>query len=106
MLRSVGRLEIVWAVLALLWLLFYLGVPDFGLRGLLQLVLFVLGGVIAIRWMRRLIQKVIWRLRNRLVVAYIFMAVLPTVLLVTLFLTGVWLATWQLALYLVTTEFD
>ena len=45
---------------------------------------FVLGLVVAVRWLVVGMRRIIWRLRYRLVVAYLFIAVVPILLIVTL----------------------
>ena len=73
---------------------------------LLRLVAYVLGAWAALRLARRLIKKAIWRLRNRLMVAYVFIAVVPVALILVLAGLGIWMATTQVAVYLVTSELD
>ncbi|MCX6624185.1 MAG: SpoIIE family protein phosphatase, partial [Acidobacteria bacterium] len=55
---------------------------------------------------RRGLRKVLWRLRNRLYVAYLFIAVVPVVLIIVLVGTGIWVLTTQIAVYMVTSELD
>jgi sigma-B regulation protein RsbU (phosphoserine phosphatase) len=73
---------------------------------LLRLLLYALGAWVALRAARRVIRKIIWSLRNRLIVAYLFIAVTPVVLILVLVGLGVWMATTQVAVYLVTSELD
>ena len=47
-----------------------------------------------------------WRLRNRLIVTYIFIAMVPIVLIATLAALGGYLLVNGLAVYLVTSELD
>lgn len=59
-----------------------------------------------VRLMRLAARHVLWRLRNRLVVTYLFIAVVPFLLVAALAgLTGYWLVN-QMAIYLVTSELD
>ena len=53
---------------------------------------------------RRGMRKAIWRLRNRLIAAYLFIAVVPIVLILTLVGIGTWLVIGEMATYLVNTE--
>ncbi len=55
---------------------------------------------------RLMLRSLIWRLRNRLIVAYVFIALVPLLLLVTL--SGIigYFITSQMAIYLVTSELD
>jgi sigma-B regulation protein RsbU (phosphoserine phosphatase) len=50
-------------------------------------------------WLR---SKLLWRLRNRLIVTYVFIGVIPLVLLITLTLTTFYLFAGQFATYIVT----
>jgi sigma-B regulation protein RsbU (phosphoserine phosphatase) len=52
------------------------------------------------RWVR---DRVLWRLRNRLIVTYVFIGVIPVILLVTLALTAFYLFAGQFATFIVTT---
>lgn len=72
----------------------------------LPLAAYVFGAWAALRLARRLIRKAIWRLRNRLMVAYAFIAVVPVALILVLAGLGIWMATTQVAVYLVTSELD
>ena len=50
--------------------------------------------------------RIIWRLRNRLVVTYVFIAIVPTLLLLALAYIGGYFVTGQMAAYLVNTALD
>jgi sigma-B regulation protein RsbU (phosphoserine phosphatase) len=52
------------------------------------------------------VRRVIWRLRNRLIVAYLFIAFVPIVLIVILVAIGGYSLVGQLAVYLVSSELD
>jgi len=60
---------------------------------------FVLFSWLAFRWLRR---EVLWRLRNRLIVSYILIGVIPVILLLTLSLTAFYLFAGQFATFVVT----
>ncbi len=64
-------------------------------------VAFTLVVWLAFRWLR---DKLLWRLRNRLIVTYVFMGVIPIILLVTLALTAFYLFAGQFATYIVTSD--
>jgi phosphoserine phosphatase RsbU/P len=53
-----------------------------------------------IRWLRN---HLLWRLRNRLIVTYVFIGVIPLILLVTLAMTAFYLFAGQFATFIVTT---
>jgi len=48
--------------------------------------------------------RLVWRLRNRLIVTYIFIGVVPTVLIIALAYVGAWVVVGQVATYLVGSE--
>jgi phosphoserine phosphatase RsbU/P len=48
--------------------------------------------------------RVLWRVRNRLIVTYVFIAVVPIVLILALVGVSVWIVSGQVASYLVTSE--
>ena len=55
---------------------------------------------------RRISGGLLWRLRNRLIVTYIFIGVIPFVLLVALFLGGLYLLAGQFATFVATSRLD
>jgi sigma-B regulation protein RsbU (phosphoserine phosphatase) len=59
--------------------------------------------VLAFRWLKR---KVLWRLRNRLIVTYVFIGVIPAVLLVAMALITVYGLAGQFAVFVVTSEIN
>jgi phosphoserine phosphatase RsbU/P len=64
------------------------------------------GTWLALRWMRIAARQAVWRLRNRLVVTYLFIAVAPIAMVVMLALLGGYSLVYQLAAYLVTSELE
>jgi sigma-B regulation protein RsbU (phosphoserine phosphatase) len=69
----------------------------------LSFIAIVLLLVLALRWVRA---KMLWRLRNRLIVTYVFIGVIPVVLLVALALGSFYLFAGQFATFIVTTGLD
>ena len=63
----------------------------------------VLFFVLAFRWIKR---RILWRLRNRLIVTYVFIGVIPAVLLVAMGLITLYGLGGQFAVFVVTSEFD
>jgi len=57
--------------------------------------------ILAFRWLRR---RILWRLRNRLIVTYVFIGVIPVVLLVAMAVIGIYLFAGQFAVFVVTSE--
>jgi phosphoserine phosphatase RsbU/P len=102
---------IAWYLLGLDLLLFVLQ-KVFGLLNLsygdslggwvsfLSFLVIVLFSILAFRWLKA---KVLWRLRNRLIVTYVFIGVIPVVMLVALALGSFYLFAGQFATFIVTT---
>jgi sigma-B regulation protein RsbU (phosphoserine phosphatase) len=63
----------------------------------------VLFSILAFRWLKR---RILWRLRNRLIVTYIFIGVIPVVLLVTLGFVTLYLFAGQFSGFVVTSELN
>jgi phosphoserine phosphatase RsbU/P len=61
----------------------------------------VLLALAASRWLRA---KLLWRLRNRLIVTYVFIGVIPVLLLVMISLITIYLLAWQFAGFIVTSD--
>ncbi len=74
-----------------------------GWVGILSSLAIVLLGLLAFRWLRA---RVLWRLRNRLIVTYVFIAVIPVVLLVAMAFITLYLFAGQFANFVVTSELD
>lgn len=69
----------------------------------LSFVVIILFAIAAVRWLKA---RMLWRLRNRLIVTYIFIGVIPVVLLLTLALGSLYLFAAQFATFIVTTKLD
>ena len=69
----------------------------------LSLLVIVFLVVLAARWLSG---GLLWRLRNRLIVTYIFIGVIPLALLITLALGGFYLSAGQFATFIVTSRLD
>jgi len=69
----------------------------------LTLVVIVLFFFLAFGWIKA---KILWRLRNRLIVTYVFIGVIPVVLLVALALGTFYLFAGQFATFIVTSELN
>ncbi len=63
----------------------------------------LLFSIVAFRWLKR---KLLWRLRNRLIVTYVFIGVIPAALLVTMALVTIYLFAGQFASFVVTSEIN
>jgi phosphoserine phosphatase RsbU/P len=60
-------------------------------------------GIVGFRWLRR---QILWRLRNRLIVTYVFIGVIPVFLLVAISFLTLYLLAGQFANFVVTSEID
>jgi sigma-B regulation protein RsbU (phosphoserine phosphatase) len=72
-----------------------------GFLAFLALLAFAYFSIRIFRWARR---KLLWGLRNRLIIAYIFIAVVPILLLLTMAGLGAYLLYWQLGSYVLYSE--
>jgi sigma-B regulation protein RsbU (phosphoserine phosphatase) len=77
-----------------------------GLATFFAFVLVIVGAILAVRLIRHVIRKSIWRLRYRLIVTYVFIGVVPIVLILTLAVLGTWIVVGQVAAYLVSSELE
>ena len=106
LLRRFGMLEKTFAVLLFLYIFVSLTAPGSGFASLLQVVLVLLGLWLLIRLTRMGIKQAIWRLRNRLMMTYLFIAVVPVLLIILFVGIGGYALSSQLAVYLVSSELD
>src|SRR5579863_5785732 len=74
-----------------------------GWVGFLTFLASVLFCVLAFRWLKR---RILWRLRNRLIVTYVFIGVIPVVLLVAMAGFSLFLFAGQFASYVVISELN
>jgi sigma-B regulation protein RsbU (phosphoserine phosphatase) len=72
-----------------------------GWVGFLSFIAAVLFFILGFRWVKR---RVLWRLRNRLIVTYVFIGVIPAVLLVAMGLITLYGLGGQFAVFVVTSE--
>jgi sigma-B regulation protein RsbU (phosphoserine phosphatase) len=105
-LRRTGKLERTFAVLLLAYVCLLLVAPHGLFVTLLQLALLAAGGWLLFRVARMGVRKLIWRLRNRLLVAYLFIAVVPVLLIVSLAGMGVYILARQLGVYVAIDELE
>jgi sigma-B regulation protein RsbU (phosphoserine phosphatase) len=74
-----------------------------GWVGILSALAIVLLAILAYRWLKA---RLLWRLRNRLIVTYVFIGVIPVVLLVAMAFITIYLFAGQFANFVVTSELD
>jgi sigma-B regulation protein RsbU (phosphoserine phosphatase) len=101
-----GRVERAFLISLAVFIILALVAPASGWTALAQFVSLALGVWAAARVIRIASRHAIWRLRNRLIVTYLFIAVVPVILIVTLAGLSGWALTSQVAVYLVTSELD
>jgi sigma-B regulation protein RsbU (phosphoserine phosphatase) len=72
-----------------------------GWVGFLSFLVIVLFSILAFRWIKA---KALWRLRNRLIVTYVFIGVIPVVMLIALAFLSFYLFAGQFATFIVTSS--
>lgn len=101
-----GKVDKAFAGALALYLILLAAAPQSGWETFAAFVAYVLGAWILLRLLRIGLHKITWRLRNRLVVAYLFIAVLPILLILTLVALGGYILAGQVSMYLVRSELD
>jgi len=91
-------LQKVLGLIAASWGQYLVGWVDF-----LLIVAAVLFLILAFRWVRR---RILWRVRNRLIVTYVFIGVIPAVLLVAMAFITLYGFAGQFAVFVVTSEIN
>ena len=95
--RRLGGIERAFLVLVVVYLvLLVTRVSSVG-QALVALALFVTGLLSVFRIARRGMRQAIWRLRNRLIAAYLFIAVVPIVLILAMAGLASWVVIGQMA---------
>src|ERR1044071_6160344 len=102
--RRLGRVEKAFLISVLLYVILFFTHIAPTLQAIVALAAFFLGIVTLFRLARRGMKKAIWRLRNRLIAAYLFIAVVPIVLILSLVMIAGWAVIGQMAVYLINTE--
>jgi sigma-B regulation protein RsbU (phosphoserine phosphatase) len=104
--QRLARIEKAFLLVLLLYIILALATPASAFRLLLLIAVWTLGIAAAFRLVRRHAPEIIWRLRNRLIVAYAFIAVVPVLLIVVLVASATFVIAAQTAVYLITSELD
>ena len=99
-----GATEKVFLLLLLVYALLYFTGAAPGLAAVIALAAFAVGLVALIRLLRRTVRKAIWGLRNRLIAAYLLIAVVPIVLILALAGIAATAVVGQMAVYMVDNE--
>lgn len=101
-----GKLETAFVLLLLADGIISFFRPAAGVGALLTLACYVVGAICLVRLVRRTLKEVLWRLRNRLIVSYLFIAVVPIALLMLLAAVAGWVLMGQVAIYLVNADLE
>ncbi len=80
--------------------------PGSAFTAIVELVTVVLAFIVGIHLLRRLMRGAIWRLRNRLMMTYLFIGVVPVVLALAMAALSGYLLASRLSVYLVNSELD
>src|SRR5690349_3850652 len=102
--RRLGPVEKAFVASVVLYLLLYAFSTGFLPQALVGFAAFLLGLTALIRLARRALRNAIWRLRNRLIAAYLFIAVVPVVLIIVMVSMTGYVVIGQMAVYLINTE--
>jgi len=104
--RRLGLMEWAFAAVAVVYAILYFARVSSILNSIFALATVVCGLAVLGRLARRLMRRAIWRLRNRLIVAYLFIAVVPIVLILTLAWEAGQFVLGQMAIYLANAELN
>src|SRR5579871_3519011 len=104
--RRIGGIEKAFLILAVIYAILYLTRVSSLAQSLAVLAVFITGLMVLFRLARRGMRQAIWRLRNRLIAAYLFIAVVPIVLIVAMVGLASWVVIGQMAVYLVNKELE
>src|SRR5262249_33153255 len=95
--RKIANVEKAFFLALILYATLYFSGAAPMLRSITGLVAFALGLASLFHLSRLAMRKAIWRLRNRLIAAYLFIAVVPIVLILALAVIGGWVIIGQMA---------
>ena len=101
-----GRIEKLFLVLMAIWALLYFTGMGQKYQMATALSAIFMGVLAIVKIGRMAMRNLIWRLRNRLIVAYLFIAVVPIVLILALMLVTSYALIGQMAVYLVNRELE
>ncbi|MGA3040773.1 MAG: SpoIIE family protein phosphatase [Bryobacteraceae bacterium] len=104
--RKLGRIEKAFLLLVVLDALLAYALPASFIGLVFTFATWITGFLVGVRLARIGVKKLIWRLRNRLIVAYAFIAMVPIALILALVLVSTYGLTGQVALYLINSELD
>jgi sigma-B regulation protein RsbU (phosphoserine phosphatase) len=104
------RLEKVFLALGLLvlvsWTIERLSGFSLPLTGLLRILWVAFGLVLGVKYLLGLVRRGVWSLRNRLILSYVLIGVVPIVLILAMLGIGMYVLMGQVATYLMTAEIN
>ncbi len=101
-----GRLGLVFLALLVVYAGLRFAAPNSGFTRLAAFAFYVTGMLFALQLARRNAKRLTWRLRNRLIIAYLFIAFVPIALIGILATLAGWELVGGTAVYLVSSELD
>jgi len=104
--KSFGKLEKTFSVAVVVYFLLLIFTPAAGFTSFLQFFTVFLALWILFRMARAGLRQAIWRLRNRLIVTYVLIGVVPILLILTLVGVGGYMLAAQIAVYIARNELD
>src|SRR5436305_9168291 len=104
--RRLSRMQKTFLVLVGIYIVLYFSHLAPTLQTIVGIVAVVPGFISAFQLASTGIRKAIWRLRNRLLVSYLFIAVVPLILVLTLVVIAGYVVIGQMAVYLVNKELE
>ncbi|HEV3200454.1 MAG TPA: SpoIIE family protein phosphatase [Bryobacteraceae bacterium] len=104
--RRIGGIEKAFVLFVVFYGILYFTRVSSLAQSLAVLAVFVTGLLAVFRVARRGVRQAIWRLRNRLIAAYLFIAVVPIVLILAMVGLAAWVVIGQMAVYLVNKELE
>src|SRR5580704_378938 len=104
--RRIGGFEKAFLTFAVIYAILYFTRVSSLAQSVAVLAVFITGLLCFFRVARRGMRQAIWRLRNRLIAAYLFIAVVPIVLILAMVGLAGWVVIGQMAVYLVNKELE
>jgi sigma-B regulation protein RsbU (phosphoserine phosphatase) len=104
--KMLGRLGMALLALLVAYAALRFAAPNSGVTFLAAIAFYVTGILFAVQLARRNARRLTWRLRNRLIVAYVFIAFVPIALIAILVALAGWELVGGTAVYLVSSELD
>ena len=104
--RKLGYIEKTFFLLVALWAVLYFAGVAARYQTMIAIAAIVMGILTIVKIGRMALRNAIWRLRNRLIVAYLFIAVVPIVLILALMLGTSYAVVGQVAVFLVNRQLE